>query len=327
VSDKPDVNPDTTFSTEKGSGVYILNEGNYGWGNGSVDYFSFSTGKVVEDVFQISNNRPLGDVCQSMEVFNEKAYLVVNNSSKIEIVNPYNFKSLGVITGLSSPRYFVGINSSKAYVSDFKSNSISVIDLNANSKVKSISCPGWTEEMIKVGNYVYVTNIYRNYIYIIDSETDVLDDSILLGESPNSLQVDKNGKLWVLCGGSSENHVSGKLNRINPITKAVELSLTFPGHTDVPRKLEINGAQDKLYYLYNGVNQFSIVDNSLPSSPFINQKSLLFYGLGVDPESGNIYVSDAIDYVQKGKVYCYKPDTALVNSFNSGLIPGEFYFY
>jgi hypothetical protein len=40
-----------------------------------------------------------------------------------------------------------------------------------------------------------------------------------------------------------------------------------------------------------------------------------------------IYVSDAIDYVQKGKVYIYKPDGILSNSFSAGIIPGEFYFY
>jgi len=42
-----------------------------------------------------------------MNIINGKAYLVVNNSSKIEIINPKTFKSIGTITGLRSPRYII----------------------------------------------------------------------------------------------------------------------------------------------------------------------------------------------------------------------------
>jgi len=58
----------------------------------------------------------------------------------------------------------------------------------------------------------------------------------------------------------------------------------------------------------------------------ISQGSRNLYGLGVDPTTGNIYVSDAIDYVQKGKVYRYHPDGSLIDSFTAGVIPGGFYF-
>lgn len=325
-SDRPDVKPEVPFSGSSGGGVFIINEGNYKWGNSSVSYFRFSDESVSEDIFKAANQRSLGDVGQSMEIVNGKAYVVVNNSSKIEIVDPKDFKSLGSITGLTSPRYFLGVNSSKAYVTDLFSNSISVINLNSNVKVKEIPCKGWTEELCLVNDMAFVTNLNSTHLYIIDTNTDLMSDSIFIGYGSNSLKLDKNGKLWVLCGGNGSS-TPGSLHRIDPATKQKELSLTFTNNSENPWKLDINGSRDTLFYLNNGVFKFPVTQTILPSASLIPQSGFLFYGLGVDPFNGTIYVSDAIDYVQKGKVYRYKPDGSLINSFSVGISPGEFYFY
>jgi DNA-binding beta-propeller fold protein YncE len=325
-SDKPDVKPKTPFTSSTGTGVFIINEGNYQWGNSSVSYYKFSDESVNEDIFESVNQRPLGDVGQSMEIFNGKAYVIVNNSGKIEVVDPSDFKSLGSITGLISPRYFLGINSSKAYVTDLFSNSISVINLNSDAKVKEIPCNGWTEELCLVNEKAFVTNLNSSYLYIIDTNTDLMADSILVGYGSNSIKIDKNGKLWVLCGGNG-NSIPGTIHRIDPATEQVELSMTFTNTSQSPWKLDINGSRDTLFYLNNGVFNLPITQASLPAQSLIPQSGFLFYGLGVDPASGTIYVSDAIDYVQKGKVFRYKPDGTLINSFKVGISPGEFYFH
>jgi hypothetical protein len=53
----------------------------------------------------------------------------------------------------------------------------------------------------------------------------------------------------------------------------------------------------------------------------------LFYGLDIDPVTGNIFVSDAVDYVQNGWVYKYNQvNAALLNRYSAGLIPGSFCF-
>ena len=49
--------------------------------------------------------------------------------------------------------------------------------------------------------------------------------------------------------------------------------------------------------------------------------------IDVDDKTGNIYISDAIDYSQKGKIYIFTSRGILLNSFNAGIIPGGFYFY
>ncbi|HEX8547664.1 MAG TPA: DUF5074 domain-containing protein [Cytophagaceae bacterium] len=323
--DTPDPLEENVPLIQPHGGVFIINEGTFKWNNGSVSYYRFSDRFITEDVFKAANELALGDVFQSMEVFNGKAYLVINNSGKIEIVDPLSFKSLGVIRGLSSPRYFLGIDSSKAYVSDLKSNYISVIDLNTKSKVKEIRCPGWTEEMVLVDQRAYVTNIKKEYLYVINTATDVLIDSIKVGPAPGSIVGDKNNKLWVI-GGDSYTHRPGSICRVDPKTNVVELQINFPEGA-VPHGLKINGTKDTLYYLNKGIYQFPISQTIPLAAPLIPQKNFSYYGLGIDPRSGNIYASDAIDYVQNGIVNIYTSHGTPISNFKAGIIPRAFYFY
>jgi len=325
VSDKAkDVKPEIPVAAKPSAGVYITNEGNFTWGNASVSYYSFSDQQVTEDAFKAGNNRQLGDVCQSMSIINGKAYIVVNNSFKIEVVTPDSLKSVGVISGLSSPRYILEVNDNKAYVTDYKRNAISVVDLSTNNVIKEILCKGWTEELVLAGNKVFVTNIRKHYLYVVNPVSDIIEDSIKIGLNAYSIKTDKNNKVWVLAGRNGS--VAATLHRINPVNNTIEQTLSF-NTSDNPGSLEINGTKDTLYYLNKGVCQFSISGASLPGAVLVPQGNMLFYGLGIDPTSGVIYVSDAIDYVQQGMVYRYLPNGNLLNSFKAGTTPGDFCFY
>jgi len=59
----------------------------------------------------------------------------------------------------------------------------------------------------------------------------------------------------------------------------------------------------------------SISDTTLPSTPFINGNGKLFYTLSVDASNGEIYVSDAIDYLQRGSIYRYSASGNLIDQF------------
>ena len=67
-------------------GYFVTNEGNFGSGNGSVSFIS-NNGSVQNDVFYNTNMFYLGDVVQSMTTANDKGYIVVNNSGKVEVVD------------------------------------------------------------------------------------------------------------------------------------------------------------------------------------------------------------------------------------------------
>ena len=51
-----------------------------------------------------------------------------------------------------------------------------------------------------------------------------------------------------------------------------------------------------------------------------------FYGLSVHPNSNEIYVTDAVDFVQSGWLYRYNNVGTLLDSVNTGINPQAIYF-
>ncbi len=321
-SDKPEINKEVTVATSNNS-VYITNEGNFQFGNASVSFYNPSKNEVMEDIFQTKNHRSLGDVCQSITYFNGKYYIILNNSHKIEIVDANTFQSVGVINGFNSPRYMLPINDSKAYVTDLYNNSISIVNISSYEISGYIPCTGWSEAIILSSGNVFVSNPYRNKVYVVNPQNDQITDSIPSAFGGNSLVEDKNGKIWVLCAGNGS--LDGGLFQINPTTKLTEKSFSFTPDTN-PSRLKINRTKDTLYWINKAIYKMPITSNSVPTSPFIDIPTINFYGLGIDPNTNEIYTSDAIDYVQKGVIYRFNSQGILINSFRAGIIPGDFYF-
>ena len=52
----------------------------------------------------------------------------------------------------------------------------------------------------------------------------------------------------------------------------------------------------------------------------------MFYNMAVEPETGDIYVTDAKNYMMNGTVYRYSNDGVLLNSFEAGVIPSAMLF-
>lgn len=313
-------------------GAFVSNEGQFQAGNGSVSFYNPVEQSVENGIFENINDFPLGDVVQSMTIYENKAYIVVNNSSKVEVVNLNTFEYEGTILNLTSPRYLLPVNGSKAYVTDLFSNTISVLNLNTKSISKTIAVNGQTEELVLAGGKVFVANKGQNYVYVINPNTDSLEDSIEVAAGPGSIVKDNAGKVWVLCEGETlfdENwnvigEEPGGLYRINPSTLSVETSLDF-STTDSPSRLRKNAAGNQLYFVNNGVFTMSASDNMLPSSALIPQGDRSIYGMNIAP-NGDIYIADAIDFQQSGIVYRYSNDGNLVDEFIVGIAPNGIYF-
>lgn len=305
-------------------GVYILNEGNFQWGNASVSYFDGATGNSTEDLYAPANGSGLGDVLQSMTVHNGRGYLVVNNSGKVVVVDLNTFAATATITGLPSPRHLLPVSNAKAYVTDLQANAIHTVDLNSNSITGSIPCPGWTEQLALAYGKAFVTNQTRRYVYVIDTATDQLVDSIGVSRGGNSIVEDAQGMLWVACTGGSG--TAPALYRIDPVALEVETSFPYASSANSPLRLTINGDHTQLYFLNDHVYRMAITDAALPTGPFISANDRNFYGLGVDPNTGTVHVADAIDYTQRGVVYRYGADGALQGEYLAGRIPGGFMF-
>lgn len=324
VKDKPV--KENTGSLPAGSTgkVYVVNEGGFGYGNASVTLYDPASGQIVEDIYKAQNNSDVGDVAQSLSQIGNRFYLVVNNSGKV-LVCDAAFKKTGQISGLSSPRYLLPVTNQKTYISDYNAGAVSIVDLNSNLKTGSIPCPGWTERMTLIYNKAFVTNLRKKYLYVINTTTDLITDSVEVGLNAAGVVLDKNDRLWVLSGGDKPNNQPGRLTRIHPLTQAVEASFLFPAGAS-PDHLSLNGTKDTLWYLSGDIFRMTIQSPALPDAPAISAGTRNFYGLGVNPRDYTIYAADALDYAQRANVYIYTPLGTEKAMFKAGINANGFYF-
>jgi YVTN family beta-propeller protein len=319
---------ETIGSFLTGDGVFILNEGNYLGGNGSISFYSYDSSKIYNNLFLDINGRPLGDIPNSMILSGEKGYIVVNNSGKIEVVNKNTLESETTISGLISPRNIAIINSSTAYVTSMYSDSVAIISLSDNSISGYINLRRYSEAIVINGNKAFVSYmigpgfIGGNEVMVINTETDQVVDSIIVGPEPESMVLDKNKMLWVLCNGGWARENFAVLMGINTLSNTIERNLIFPTKQASPSCLQINGSADTLYYLENGVQKMSINSSELPAAPFIPKSDHYFYKMSINPVNNDVIVSDAVDYSQRGYVMIYNKSGTLVTTETADIIPG-----
>ena len=138
--------------------------------------------------------------------------------------------------------------------------------------------------------------------------------------------IDKNGKLWILCAGKAQINQPGAIYRINPINHVVESVITLQNAQGSAWRLCINNSRDTLYYLAKDIYRISIHSQESPEQPFIPSAGKNYYGLDINPYNGFIYAADAIDYIQRGRIYIFQNDGTLHKTFLAGIIPNGFYF-
>ena len=322
---------DTSSSPE---GLFICNEGNFQYGNATLSYYNPEAGEVENEVFYRSNAMKLGDVCQSMVIRDGIGWVVVNNSHAIFAIDTRTFKEVGRIVNFTSPRYIHFISDTKAYVTQIWDNRIFIVNPKRYEITGYIEVPnmtmesGSTEQMVQWGKYLYVNCwSYQNRILKIDTETDTVVDELTVGIQPTSLVLDCNDKLWTITdggyAGSPYGHEAPSLYRIDAESFTIEKQFRFE-FGDAPSEVQLNGTGDRLYWLNDDVWEMDVTAECVPSEPFLPYNGTLYYGLTVSPYNGDVYVADAIDYVQQGKVYRYSKERELLDSFYVGIIPGAF---
>lgn len=323
--------PMIDYST--GTGLFVVNEGNFTYSNASITFYDPATGETVNEAFRTANGVKLGDVAQSMAYDGKNAWIVVNGSHIIYAINPVTFKETGRMEDMGSPRYLEFISPDKAYLTQLYDNRIWIIDPSKYIITGYVDVPGMdvatgsTECMVRDGKYVYCTCwSYNTSIIKIDTTTDKVVASVEVGIQPQSLVIDANGTLWTITDGGWEGNPLGyeepALVAIDASTMKVTRTLKFELGS-MPSKLCIDHQGKNLLWLNGSVYKMGISDSALPAAPFISTTSWL-YGLTVNPVNGDIYTSDAIDYMQPGVVYRYNAAGQEVAKFRAGIIPGSF---
>lgn len=319
------------------NGVLVLNQGGFGHGDASVSYISSDLSVSQNDIFSVVNPTiTLGDTGQDFGLYNELGYIVLNVSNKIEIVNRYTMVSMGTIdSGLDNPRYIAFFNG-KGYVTNWGDGGdpdddyVAVIDLSSNTVTSKIPVAEGPEKIIENAGKLYVAHLggfsFGNTISVINAATNTVSNTITVGDAPNAMQI-KDGALWVSCAGKPS-YVGETAGQINKVILATNQVNTY-AYTDVTKhitNLAIAG-NDAYYTVDSGVYKFALNGTALPEMPFFSTVEQEVYGVySFAINNGYIYVGDAGNYQNNGKVYVYGMTGTLVKMFSVGVIPACFSF-
>ncbi len=321
---KKPVDPNGRQSFIKGESVFILNEGAFQQGNGSVSVYNKTDKEVENNLFRSINGENPGDVVQSMRVIDGEGYIVVNNSQKIEVAGLDSLLRMAQINGFTSPRYILKVADNKAYVSELFGDSLAIVDLSTHSITGKIGIAGWTEEMMMHNGRVLVGNNSDEFIYIVDPLSDSIVGKITLLAHAKSMAHDSDGDIWVLCSGT----FSGDVPQVFELDKndfSVKTQFQLSG--GYAGDLTPNAAGDAFYFLNSGLFKFSSSDNQAPSSALIPAGTHSWYAIGVDPSNDDLYLGDAGDFSSNGAVYRFSSNLTAIDTIPVGIAPGYFLFY
>ena len=316
----------TTFNDEYRNGILVLNEGGYGRSNASITFYK--EGVTSQNIFKTVNpTKTLGNVAQDILVKEGKAYIVVNGSNKIEVVDASSFVSEATITSeLSNPRY-IAVDEQNIYVSNWGDPSVSTDDYIAVLRksdyalVNKIAVKEGPDRLILKNNKLVITHSggwnNGNSVSILNTRNNELENFVV-GDIPNDL-VANNNDVYVLCAGITygAEETGGKLVQINLTTNKITPVLSF-NQDQHPGYLAIHN--NEIYYtIGNTIYKTSTSATSLPESALFTTNATYLYGLTITNNS--IYIADAKDFASNGEVKYYSLTGSLLGSFTTGIGP------
>ncbi|MFZ1731156.1 MAG: DUF5074 domain-containing protein [Bacteroidota bacterium] len=320
-----DNSTDPPITPQSPRGLYILNEGNFQRGNATLSFYIPDSLVVYNDLFQSENGRPLGDVGNSITVHDGLAYLVINNSHKIEVISASTYKSVRTIASPAgaSPRQIAFATNGLGFISNLLDNSVSVYNPSTGKLDGKISVGANPDGIAAAGNVVVVANSgfgSGNSVSLIDAETREFLKSVPVGDYPSSVLALSEYAAAVICTGDygdfndPNDDTPGMLYIVDLQTRKVADSLVLGGH---PQRL-VRDTDGYLYTIQNdGVTRIHLASKTI-AEKFIPG---FFYNIFIDTTDRRIYLTNPIDYVQSGKLEIYLMNGTKDRALDVGIIP------
>ena len=334
------------------AGFFLLNEGNMGSNKASLDYYDYETGKYHKNIYGERNPyevKDLGDVGNDIQIYGNKLYVIINYSNYLEIMDVATVKHIAKIA-IQNCSYVV-FKDGFAYVSSYagpvkidpnaRIGYVAKVDTTTYEVLDSCIVGYQPEEMAICGNKLYVANSggyrvpnYDNTVSVIDLNSFKEMKKITVGINLHRMELDRYGNLWV----SSRGDYYGTRSKTYVIDTKTDL-VTDILHLLPNSNMTLSG--DSLYvystewsYITNtNTISYAIVNTKtkkVVSRNFITDgtdKNIeIPYGIAVNPETKDIFVTDAKDYVTPGTLHCFSPDGKKKWSMTTGDIPAHIVF-
>jgi DNA-binding beta-propeller fold protein YncE len=332
-------------------GFYLLNEGNMGSNKCTLDYFDETTGNYVRNIYAERNPsavKELGDVGNDLEIHGSRLYAVINCSHKVEVMKAADARRIAQID-IPNCRYAVG-HGRYLYVSSYVSptQGDARAPLGAVFKVDTLSLAivgrvdvGYQPEEMAISNgKLYVANSggyrapdYDRTVSVINLDYFAMVKEIDVDINLHHVKTDSRGTVYVTSRGNHA-QVPSALYVIDPLVDKVTAKVDVPvsdlaisGDSAYIYSAEINDMTGKTSITYSilDLRTLQVVDNSIVKDG-TDADIKMPHGIAVHPMSGDIFITDARNYVSRGKIHCYGRDGVLKWSQTTGEIPAHIAF-
>ncbi len=312
------------------SGMVVACEGSFNQNNASLHWIG-DDGVERNNIFLEANGVSPGDVLQSYREFNGLGYLVMNNSQKVEVVNAENFESLGTITGCDYPRDVFILSQQKGYLTNGNTaGQVLIFNPTTRNIIGAIDVGNGPEQLTYNGQFVFVANsggwASDNTVSVINPLNDQVVSTVTVGDRPVSVMNDYQNNIWVLCAGAIEydenwnivDESAARLMRIDGNAHVVTADLTLGEIGDHPSTMTMSPDQQSIYIVNESLLTFDINTANLSPGPVTNGS---FSSIGVDAQTGNIYVASVPDYINEDEIFVYSSSGTLLKTIGTGIAP------
>ena len=176
----------TSSNDENTSWVFVANEGSFGASTGSIS--------MINDFGEVFETESIGDVVQSLAVYENKLIVLINNSHKIKIYDITEdglaMPGIEVSTDGSSPREMVVVDGN-VYFTNWNTSDVKVFNLTTYNIDASIPVGAMPEGMLTDGSKIWVANSGSTTISEIDIASNEVVTTHEVGQGPQNLV--KNG--------------------------------------------------------------------------------------------------------------------------------------
>ena len=322
-SDDPIIEPQPKGAYE--NGIFMANEGNFGTPTATVSFISNDLSTVENNVFSSNNaNAALGDVLQTIGFQGDNAYLVLNNSNKIEVVNRYTFKKVATVSDqVSQPRYIAFANNNY-YVTNSSGSSkfVNVYSTTTNAFVKKIDLTNSGERIVEASGKIFVQNASfgsGKKITIINPTSNTIESEVIVPAGNIQKTISTGGSVYTIASTSTDSYIY----KLTP-TGAISSTVTLTGIAN-GKNLESDGA--KLFFSSGAkVYSMDLTSTAVPTSPILtlsdNSWSALY---GFNVIDGKIYISNANGFTADSTVEIYSTAGTLLKTISAGRGTNGFY--
>ena len=331
-------------------GFFLLNEGNMGSNKASLDYYDYGTGNFLKNIYPTRNPgvvKELGDVGNDVEIYGNKLYAVINVSNLIEVMDLATANHITTIT-IPNCRY-ITFDKGYAYVSSYAGPVL--IDPNARLgyvaridtatlTIKDTCVVGYQPEQLVIrDNKLYVANSggyrvpnYDNTVSVIDLNTFKEIKKITVGINLDVMKPDGHGNIYVTSRGDyktvpSNTYIIDASDKVSDVLNIPASNMAICGDSAYIYSTEWSYVTNSNTITYAIINtqRKAVVSRSFITDG-TDKRIAIPYGIAVNPETREIFVTDARDYVTPGRLYCFTPDGKYKWDVETGDIPGHFVF-